>query len=95
MKHCILVKWNKSVNDKNRIAEEVQNLFNNLLKLNGIHEVKIIKNVVDRENRYDLLIRIDLEKEILPVYDESETHHDWKKKYGKFVENKAIFDYEG
>ena len=96
MKHCILVKWNNFVDfdRKNEIADEVQSLFLNLLKIQGIHEVKIHKNVIDRSNRFDLMILIEMDKEILSVYDDSETHHEWKEKYGKFVENKAIFDFE-
>jgi hypothetical protein len=35
-----------------------------------------------------------MDKAILPVYDASAPHHEWKEKYGKFVENKAIFDFE-
>ena len=94
MRHCILVKWNALVEDKNQIAKEAENLFSELLAINGIHGVKIHRNVIDRANRYDLMILIDMDKEVLPVYDESKTHHEWKEKYGKFVENKAIFDFE-
>ena len=50
--------------------------------------------MVDRPNRYDLLIRIDMEKETLPVYDDSEPHHVWKRDYACYLEKKAIFDYE-
>ena len=94
MKHCILVKWNALVEDKKQIVGGVKTIFVKLLSINGIHDVKIHENVIDRANRYDLLICIEMDKEVLPVYDESEPHHEWKEKYGKFVENKAIFDFE-
>ena len=94
MKHIILVKWNSEVIDKNEIAEKAKAVFERLLKIEGIHDVQIHKNVVDRANRYDLMVCIEMDKEILPIYDESEPHHEWKEKYGKFVENKAIFDFE-
>lgn len=94
MKHCILVKWNALVIDKSEKVNEVRNLFLKLLTIDGIKDVKIHENVVDRPNRYDLLICIEMNKEILPIYDASEPHHEWKEKYGKFVENKAIFDFE-
>jgi hypothetical protein len=35
-----------------------------------------------------------MEEEFLPIYDKSAPHQEWKEKYGKFVENKAIFDSE-
>ena len=94
MKHCILVKWNSNVSDKKAILPEIESIFGKLLILKGIHDITIHQNVVDRSNRYDLMIVIEMEKEILPIYDESEPHHEWKEKFGKFVENKAIFDFE-
>ena len=94
MKHCILVKWNTLVLDKQAMLPEIKFIFGKLLDLNGIHDVKIYENVVNRPNRYDLLICIEMDKDFLLVYDDSEPHHEWKEKYSKFVENKAIFDFE-
>ena len=94
MKHCILVKWNALVDNKNEIAKEVKSLFLELSTIKGIRDIRIHQNVIDRANRYDLMILIEMDKKILPIYDESEPHHEWKEKYGKFVENKAIFDFE-
>ena len=94
MKHCILVKWNSLVSDKKAMLPEIFIIFGKLLVLPGIHDVKLHENVVDRSNRYDLMICIDMDKDFLPVYDESEPHHEWKQKFGKFLENKAIFDFE-
>ena len=94
MKHVILVKWNGLVYDKDSIFIEAQRVFDRLLSIGGINGVKIHKNVIDRPNRYDLMIEIEMKKEILTVYDESEPHKEWKQKFGKFVENKAIFDFE-
>ena len=94
MKHCILVKWNTLVKDKKAILPEINFIFGKLLDLEGIHNINIYENVVNRPNRYDLMICIEMDKEFLPFYDESESHHEWKEKYAKFVENKAIFDFE-
>ena len=54
----------------------------------------VIANTVDRGNRFDLLIRIDMERNALPDYDESAIHRRWKTEYGPLLEKKAIFDYE-
>ena len=94
MKHCILVKWNNEIKDKRGILKDVKLVFDKLLTINGIREIQYLENCIDRVNRYDLMISIDMEKEVLPVYDASAPHHEWKEKYGKFVENKAIFDFE-
>lgn len=94
MKHCILVKWNALVLDKKAMLPKINFIFCKLLDLDGIHDVKIYENVVNRPNRYDLLICIEMDKDFLLVYDDSDPHCEWKEKYSKFVENKAIFDFE-
>ena len=94
MKHCILVKWSEDIKDKDEIANKVKINFDKLLEINGIRGVDYIKNCIDRSNRYDLLIRIDMDKEALSIYDMSAPHLEWKEKYGKFAEKKAIFDFE-
>lgn len=94
IRHHILVKWNSIVQDKKTILLEVQNLFNELLDFKEVSEVEIIENVVYRPNRFDLMICITMKRDFLPIYDASKPHHEWKEKYGKFVENKAIFDSE-
>ena len=95
MKHCILVKWKESVANKAALVDEARKIFLRLLTIEGIHEVKVYDNVVNRPNRFDVMICIKMDKDVLPIYDESEPHHEWKEKYGKFVENKVVFDYEG
>ena len=94
MKHCILIKWNREVEDKNEMLGKVKNVFDQLLRIDGIHKVEYRQNCIDRANRFDLLVEIDMDKEVLPIYDKSVPHLEWKEKYGKFVENKAIFDFE-
>lgn len=96
MKHCILVKYTAEVDaaKKEELLLEIKTLFSGLTSIEGIHGVEVIPNVVDRPNRYDLLIRITMDPETLPVYDDSEPHHIWKRDYACYLEKKAIFDYE-
>ena len=94
MKHCILVKWNSLVNNKKELLPGIRCIFDKLLYLDGINSVKIYENIINRSNRYDLMICVDMKKTVLPVYDESDSHREWEEKYGKFVEKKAIFDFE-
>jgi hypothetical protein len=72
----------------------VKTIFDKLLEIDGIHRVVYHENCVDRDNRFDLFITIEMDKDVLPVYDASAPHHEWKEKYGKYVENKVIFDYQ-
>ena len=92
MKHCILVKFIKNF-DWQRELSKIATIFDSI-NINGVHKTEYIVNCIDRENRYDLLIRIDMEKEALEKYDMSENHHIWKESYSKYIEKKAIFDYE-
>ena len=92
MLHHILVKWTNEVTDKPALAAEVEKLFQGVLSVPGVHGVTVHPNVIDRPNRYDLLIRISMDVEALPAYDHCQTHHHWKDAYGHLVAEKAIFD---
>lgn len=92
MRHHILVKYNEQVQDKAALIPEITALFRETLAIPGIHGVEVRPNVIDRPNRYDLMIVIDMEPSALPVYDDCEPHHRWKAEYGHLLEKKAIFD---
>ncbi|MBE5763622.1 MAG: hypothetical protein E7338_05310 [Clostridiales bacterium] len=92
MKHCILVKFNKDYDWKTELPN-IKKIFDGI-KLDGVNKVEYITNCIDRENRYDLLIRIDLKKEALSLYDACPNHHEWKDTYSQYIDKKAIFDYE-
>ncbi|MGI6056264.1 MAG: Dabb family protein [Bilifractor sp.] len=97
MFHCILAKYHAEISgeQKERLLQEIRDLFGGLTEIEGIESVEVFPNVIDRSNRYDVLIRIRMTPEALPVYDDSEIHRAWKRDYGKYLEKKAIFDYEG
>lgn len=92
MKHHIIVKWNEKVKDKAVLIPEIKSLFEKTLSIEGIGDVKLIPNIIERPNRYDLMIVITMEEDALTAYDESEYHKEWKDKYGSLIESKCIFD---
>ena len=94
MLHHILVKWKERPADTAAYLREVEAVFRGALDVPGVHEVRVVPNVIDRPNRYDLLILLCMEKGALEAYDGSEAHHRWKEVYGGMIEKKAIFDCE-
>lgn len=96
MKHDILVKYKPEISKEQKAAliPEIRELFEHTTEITGIHGVKLDPNVTERENRYDLMIEIDMEPEALDAYDRSVWHHQWKEQYGSLLEKKAIFDHE-
>ena len=96
MKHDILIKYKPEISKarKAELIPEIQALFDHTTELPGIHAVKLYPNVVERDNRYDLLIEIDMERESLDVYDHSVWHRQWKDQYADILEKKAIFDHD-
>jgi len=92
MKHCIFVKFKTDFDWKNELPK-IKELFDSII-IEGVHFTEYFTNCIDRENRYDLLIRIDMDKSSLCLYDECENHHKWKETYSSLIEKKAIFDYE-
>ena len=96
MKHCIIAKFKPEVTtiQKEKMYPKILELFENTRSIEGVHNVELLKNCIDRSNRYDIMIRIDMEPEALSLYDACEWHHRWKEEYGGLLEKKAIFDYE-
>ena len=94
MKHCILAKWKETVLDKTALLAQVRDLYTAADTIPGVHGVTVYPCCVDRPNRYDLMIVLDMDREALPNWDASNIHHRWKDEYGGLLEKKAIFDYE-
>lgn len=96
MKHCIIVKFIPDISRKveKSFIEQIQELFDNTKEIPGIHDVKIFKCCVNQDNRADIMIQMDMEKEALEEYDKSPWHLLWKKEYGRFIDTKTIFDYD-
>ena len=93
MKHHILVKFTEGT-DVKALLKPVEAIFAETLSIPGIHGLELKTNCVNRPNRYDLMIVLEMEPEALPAYDESEPHRRWKAEYGPITEKKAIFDCE-
>lgn len=93
MKHFIIVKFKKDFDYENSV-DDIYGIFSKTLQISGISAVDVKKSNSDRENRYDLMIEITMEKSALNAYDVSAPHRMWKEKYGKYIEKKAIFDCE-
>ncbi len=94
MKHNIIVKWTKEGKKREGLLKELEELFSATAEVEGVKGVQFIPNCVDRPNRYDLMIVIEMEKDALPCWDASSVHHEWKDRYGSLVTSKAIFDCE-
>lgn len=94
MKHCIVAKFCPGVQDKKALTPEIAALFARAAEIPGVTGAKVIENCVDRENRYDLMIVVDMARDALPAWDASQVHNQWKKQYGPLLQSKAIFDCE-
>ncbi len=94
MQHHILVKWKEPPADAAALQQAIQAVFAPVTDIPGVHRVELVPNIINRPNRYDLLIRITMEEEALPLYDASAAHHRWKDEYGPLIAQKAIFDCE-
>ena len=93
MKHCILVKWNEEA-DKAALLKSARELFSRCGEREGVKRVSLVPNCVDRPNRYDLAVVLEMEASSLPVWDASELHKAWKGDFGPFTAQKAIFDFD-
>lgn len=93
MLHYIIVKWKDDV-DKQETVKSVRAMYAGATKIPGVNNVVIKENITPRDNRYDLMIILDMENDALLTWDKSELHKEWKSEFGSFVEKKCIFDCE-
>lgn len=91
MKHFIIVKFNNDYKYINHI-KEIEELFNESLKIDGIDRVDIYKSNSKLINRHDIMIKMTLTSEALIDFDNSLIHAKWKSDYGKYIQSKTIFD---
>lgn len=94
MKHHIIVKYNALVTDKPALEKEISALFAAATDIPGINGVFLYPNCIPLENRFDLMIVLEMDKEALPAWNTSPLHLKWKEEYGRFIQSKAIFDCE-
>ena len=94
MKHHIIVKLNKDAHALEEMLPDIEKIFEVVLEVPGVNSYNLVLNCIDRSNRYNLMIVIDMEKSALEAYDNCHAHHMWKDNYSKFIESKAIFDSE-
>ena len=93
MQHHIIVKFAEGT-DIAALLEPIRALFAQTLSIPGVHGVELLPSCSDRPNRYDLMIRMQMDPEALPLYDVCEPHLRWKSEYGSLIAKKAIFDCE-
>lgn len=96
MNHVMLAKFKKEYSDSDidRMFEDIKAIYNNAVKIDGIHDVIYHRNCVNRPNRYDISVSIVMDREALPLWDACIYHAQWKSGYGDMLESKCIFDYE-
>ena len=93
MRHYIIGKWNEGV-DKTAVLGPVKEIFDRTLEIPGVRGVKVVPCCIDRPNRYDIMIEMEMDPEALTVYDACEAHKKWKQEYGDLLQKKTIFDSE-
>ncbi len=91
MKHYIIAKF-KDRSDTEKLLPEITALFQKTMDLDGVEKVTIHKSNSTRDNRYSIMIEMELTPEGLEAFDASEVHRQWKATYGDRLESKAIFD---
>lgn len=91
MKHHIILKLKKNDNSE-KIIEEIKNLYNETLKIQGVKRVDVYTTNSKLRNKFDLMIKMDLTKEALKEYETSDIHNQIKERFDKTISKKTIFD---
>ena len=95
MKHCIIAKYTaEAYARREALLPRIREIFSAAGDIPGVRGAEVFPNCVARDNRYDVLIVLDMERDALPLYDGSAPHLLWKEAFGPLLAQKAIFDFE-
>lgn len=94
MKHYIIVKLTPEGKQQSNLIKNIDMLFQKSLNIKGIHSVSVHTSIIELPNRHDLMVCIEMEKESLELFDNSDIHKKWKDLYSQYIETKTIFDCE-
>ena len=61
MKHCILARFRADAGDWRAYLPEIREIFSAAGDIPGVRGAEVFHNCVDRENRYHVLIRLDMD----------------------------------
>lgn len=92
MNHYIIVKYKEQVSDRERLLEEIRELFGRARSIEGVYNISIKPAVITAQNRHDLMIQMEMDQAALAVFDRSEIHREWKERFGAYISEKTIFD---
>ena len=91
MKHFIIIKFKENT-DKDVLIEQTEKLFEEIETIDGVKKVEVFTNSIKKSNRFDMMIKISLNKGSLKALEESKIIKDWEDKYNKDIDKKTIFD---
>ena len=91
MKHHIIIKLSKDV-DKEKLINDIKEYYTNATSIEGVKRVDVFTSSSKLRNRFDMMIKLDLNKQGLLNYEESNFLKKFKDKYDKYISKKTIFD---
>lgn len=94
MKHYIIAKFKPEVTDRPELCARIADLFTAATQIPGIYSAEVYPNCIDRANRFDVMIVLDMDKAAFTAWDDSPLHRQWKENFGELLEKKAILDHE-
>lgn len=92
MKHYIIVKLQPDLENAEEILEATRKAYASAVQIPGILKTKVHLNCVDRENRSDFMIEMEMVPGALANWDASPIHKQWKEQFSTYFASKAVID---
>ena len=91
MERYLIVKLKKDTDEK-AMCEQISDLFSEAVKIDGVRKADVYVSNHDLKQRYDLMIRIRLNKKAVQDLEGSEFYRRWKQEYSEHIEKITVFD---
>ena len=90
MKHHMIIKL-KNTDNIEEYAEDIRNIFSDNLP-EGIKRVDVFSTNSKLRNRFDLMIKVDINKKALETFEESKAYKQFIDKYNDNIKKITVFD---
>lgn len=81
----------KNTDNIEEYAEDIRNIFSNNLP-EGIKRVDVFSTNSKLRNRFDLMIKVDINKKALETFEESKAYKQFIDKYNDNIKKITVFD---
>ena len=91
MEHYMIIQFNKDC-DAKEMYESIKELFSGASQIEGVRKAEVFLSSAPLRQRYDMMIKVRMNKGSLASFENSELYRKWKEDYADRIRKLTVFD---